>query len=252
MFEGYPLRKFTIKEGFSIIITSSLVLQLLVTRFSLGVVHFLPEKLLLLLQIEAQGTVQLVYSAAVLGTVISLPLTLLVIYKNKIPFFNRKHLKKEESFLIRGLTKADWKFLLSYIPLSFLFFNIGYSLIVRFFGEGEALNQLAVESMFNYLPTWQIFLMTVIVAPIVEEVLFRGLILFSGGKQSPSWFRLIISSLLFGLVHSPTNIASLYTYVGMGFLFAYAAKRTNSLEAPIVYHFLNNLLGFIGILFFSR
>lgn len=252
MFEGYPIRKFTIKDWLLIIVTSSLVLQLLVTRLSLNVISFLPEKLLLFFQIEAQGIAQLIYSAAVWGTIISLPLTLLVIYKNKIPFFNRKHLTKEESFIIRGLTKSDWKFLLPYIPLSFLFFNFGHSLIVHFFGEGEALNQLAVESMFNYLPIWQIFLMTVIVAPIVEEVLFRGLILFSAGRKTPSWLRLIVSSLLFGLVHSPTNISSLYIYVGMGFLFSYAAKRTNSLEAPIVYHFLNNLLGFIGILFYSR
>ncbi len=252
MREGYPLRKFTIKDWLLIILTSSLVLQFLVTILSAKTISFFPESIIGSFQSEEEMIDQLFYLAASAGTIISLPLTLWVIYKNKIPLFNRKQLSKEESFIVPGLNKSDWKFLLYYIPGSFLLYSLGYSFIVSIFGEGEAVNQLAVESMFSHLPIWQIFLMTVIVAPIVEEVLFRGLVLFSAGEQKTSWLRVIISSLLFGLVHTPTNISSFYTYVGMGFIFSYAGKRTESLEGPIIYHFLNNLMGFISLVFYMN
>ena len=170
MREGYALRKFTIKDWLLIILTSSLVLQFLLTIFSVKAVSLFPSYIIGNFQSEEQLIDQLIYLAASTGTIISLPLTLLVIYKNKIPIFNRKQLSKEDSFIIRGLSKSDWKFLLYYIPSSFLIYSLGYGLVVSIFGEGEAVNQLAVESMFNYLPIWQIFLMTVIVAPIVEEV----------------------------------------------------------------------------------
>lgn len=90
--------------------------------------------------------------------------------------------------------------------------------------------------------------MIVVVAPIAEELLFRGIILFPGNRLETSWTRTIISALLFGLIHGPTDVYSFYTYVGMGFIFSYAAKKTQTVEAAMVYHFLNNLLGFIVIM----
>ena len=251
MGEGYALRSYTLKDWLLIILTSSLILQGLVMILSAKIIGVFPEYVMGIFQSEKQMVNQLTYLSAFIGTIISLPLTLLVIYKNEIPFFNRKQLSKEESFIIRGLTKSDWKFLVRYIPGSYLLFSLGHGFIVSIFGEGEAMNQLAIESMFNHLPIWQIFLMIVIVAPIVEEVLFRGLILFSAGKRETTWLRVIVSALLFGLVHNPTNISSLYIYVGMGFIFSYAGKKTKSLEGPIVYHFLNNLMGFISLVLYA-
>ena len=102
--------------------------------------------------------------------------------------------------------------------------------------------------MFDYVPMWQMFIMIVIVAPIAEELLFRGILLFPGNKRNTTWVRVVISALLFGLVHTPTDFLSFYTYVGMGFIFSYAAKKRGSVEVAIVYHFLNNLFGFIQIL----
>ncbi|MDN6731879.1 MAG: CPBP family intramembrane metalloprotease [Atopostipes suicloacalis] len=252
MLKGYTLRKYTVKDWLLIIITSSLLLQIVVTVLGIKFIDIFPEYLLPYFQTRSEMTKGIVYFSGALGTILSLPLTLIAIKKRKIPFFNRKQLTKEESFIIRGMSKKDWKFLIIYIPTSFLLYSLGNQIVVSIFGEGEAINQLAIESMFDYIPIWQIFLMTVVVAPIVEEVLFRGLILFSNGKIETTFFRVILSALLFGMIHNPTNIASFYNYVGMGFLFSYAAKRTSSLEAPMVYHFLNNLMAFLVILFYSR
>src|SRR5699024_8761706 len=110
----------------------------------------------------------------------SLPLTLWVVHKREIPLFNRKQLTKNQSFILRGLSKKDWKFLLFYIPSSYILYILGENILINLLGPSEPINQIAVESMFEYIPVWQMFLMIVVVAPIAEELLFRGMILFSG------------------------------------------------------------------------
>lgn len=230
------------------IVTSTFVLQIAMTFLLSKMVQVFSGLFLSTTLSEADIVSSIIYKSSFLGTVLSLPLTLLVVYWRRILFFNRKQLTKKESFIVRGLNQADWKFLVKYIPTSYILYLLGNGIIVSIFGEAEAVNQMAVESMFNYIPLWQMFLMIVIVAPIVEELLFRGLILFAGDRLETSWLRVIVSATLFGMIHNPTNMQSVYTYVGMGLVFAYAGKRTNSIEAPIIYHFINNLIGFLAIL----
>ena len=247
MLYGYSLRKYDWKDWTLMIITSSLVLQVVVTLvlslygpFIFNRFFNTPFTIEMLDLIPVYGTIY--------GTIISLPLTLWIIYKRKIPLFNRKQLTKNQSFILRGLSKEDWKFLLFYIPSSYTVYVLGENLLINLLGPSDPVNQIAVESMFEYVPVWQMFLMIVIVAPIAEELLFRGMLLFSGDQREATWLRVCISSLAFGFVHTPTDLLSIYTYVGMGLIFSYAAKHTQTVEASIVYHFLNNLLGFIVIL----
>lgn len=248
MFEGYPLRKYKLGDWLLMLMASAFVLQITVLLFSVQMIQYFPGLLFEGMQSEVEVFSELANFSAVFGTILSLPLTLLIVYSRKIPLFNRKQLTKQESFIVRGLDKEDWKFLLKYIPSSYTLFLLGNGLVIQLFGEAEAANQLAVEGMFDFIPVWQMFIMIVLVAPVVEELLFRGLILFSGDKLEPTWLRLILSAVLFGAIHSPTNIQSVYSYVGMGFIFSYAAKRTQSIEAPIIYHFLNNILAFMAVL----
>lgn len=241
MLDGYSLRKYTWKDWLFLALSSNLVIQVLAVfgaSFFMGLIVS-NVTFEMLTDISIYGTIY--------GTIASLPLTLLVVYWLKIPIFNRKQLSKKESFILRGLTKEDWKFLLKYIPLSYILYILGSVVVGYFFGISEAQNQLAVESLFNYVPLWVLFIMIVVVAPIVEEVLFRGLLLFPGNRLETTWVRIIISAILFGLIHGPTDVYTAYTYIGMGLIFAYASKRTQTVEAAMVYHFLNNLMGFIQI-----
>lgn len=246
MLEGYPLRKYTWKDWLFMVLSSNLVVQLIavfVISFFMGM--FVNNVTMELIgQISVYGTVY--------GTIASLPLTLLIVYWLKIPLFNRRQRTKEDSFILRGLTKDDWKFLLKYIPLSFILYTIGLQIVAYFFGVSEAANQVAIEGLFNYVPLWVMFIMIVIVAPIVEELLFRGIILFPGDRLDATWVRTIISAVLFGMIHGPTDVFTAYSYMGMGFIFAYASKRTKTLEAGIVYHALYNLLGFVQIIYLAQ
>lgn len=83
-------------------------------------------------------------------------------------------------------------------------------------------------------------LSTVICAPIVEEVAFRGVIFEHLKRRMPLIPAIIISSLFFGLWHrNPVQI--FYTFF-MGVIYAFAYAYTGKLLYPMLLHFLNNLL----------
>jgi membrane protease YdiL (CAAX protease family) len=90
------------------------------------------------------------------------------------------------------------------------------------------------------------FITLVIAAPILEELIFRGIILDGFLKiYSPSK-SIILSSILFGLVHlNPWQFLSgLFIGVFMGWIY----YRTNSLWLTIIIHASLNLFSFVSTL----
>ena len=89
-------------------------------------------------------------------------------------------------------------------------------------------------------------LVTIVLAPVSEEILFRG-ILFTAILQ----FRgrgagIAISSLLFGLIHS--NLLTLVPLIVMAIFLTLLYERTRNLLAPIAVHSLFNLANFLMLL----
>ena len=87
-------------------------------------------------------------------------------------------------------------------------------------------------------------LATIIVAPVVEEVVFRGLILSRLKKAMNIWVAIVISSLAFGLMHGQLLWIA-YAFV-TGMLFAVVAERLKSIGASIIIHMSFNLVGIFG------
>jgi len=77
-------------------------------------------------------------------------------------------------------------------------------------------------------------LSTIIMAPIVEEIVFRGLVLSRLKKAMKLWVAIIISSLIFGLLHGQL-IWIIYAFA-LGILMAAVAERTKSVGASVVLH----------------
>lgn len=91
------------------------------------------------------------------------------------------------------------------------------------------------------------FITIVIAAPIIEELIFKGIIL-NGLLQrySPS-NSIIISSVLFGIVH--LNPWQFISALVIGVFSGWVYYRTRKLMLPIIIHFVNNLLAFIEMYF---
>jgi membrane protease YdiL (CAAX protease family) len=97
----------------------------------------------------------------------------------------------------------------------------------------------------SYLP--YIILATVFGAPIVEELFFRGVVLQVTSKTLGVVAGVILTSILFGMMHIQANLAaSIYTVsvtAMVGMAFAILRLRTGRLGTPLVAHILFNAGG---------
>ena len=87
-----------------------------------------------------------------------------------------------------------------------------------------------------------------VVAPFLEEVVFRGFILRTLiedkklGQDQSVIYSIIFSGTVFGLMHiSGANWAALLGVTMLGLLFAFLGAYTRSLFLPIIFHSLHNL-----------
>lgn len=90
---------------------------------------------------------------------------------------------------------------------------------------------------------WKGILAVVVVAPIVEEIIFRGLILRGFLKHYSVRKSILLSSLLFGIVHM--NPWQFVTAFAAGIILGWWYVRTKSIVTPILGHALNNGMSFI-------
>lgn len=111
------------------------------------------------------------------------------------------------------------------VPLNQMVEQMGYSLEEA---SAAATGASVTVSMLLY---------AVLIAPLVEELIFRGAVL----RWLEPWgrrFALVTSSILFGLMHA--NLVQLPTAIICGLLFGYIAQRF-SLRAAFMAHAANNL-----------
>lgn len=87
-------------------------------------------------------------------------------------------------------------------------------------------------------------LMTVVAAPILEEVFFRGLVLESLSRRWGGRAAVLVSSALFGLVHFPILPQMVNAFV-IGIVMGYIYLRTRSLVSVIAIHAINNGLAYM-------
>ena len=145
-----------------------------------------------------------------------------------------------------------------YLSGIFFLVKIGAAFIVTIFGVifginvGQSNNQELVQTFALNLPIMML-ISSVILAPILEEVIFR--LGFKKIIKNPTAF-ILISGLVFGLIHVyPTSIPfgasilQVIPYVVMGFALAYIYERWRNIYYVIFVHALNNLVSMIIILF---
>ncbi len=89
--------------------------------------------------------------------------------------------------------------------------------------------------------TLAILISTVFAAPIVEEIIFRGLVLSRLNKAMPVAAAVALSSIAFGLFHGQL-LWICYAAI-LGLVMCFVAIKCESVLASILYHMVFNLLG---------
>ena len=116
-------------------------------------------------------------------------------------------------------------------------------LLLRWFGHSGDLNW----SMYLILGAPVLgYAYILIIAPIFEEVVYRG-IFYSGLRKHGDnfWISAVTSALLFAIMHF--NVVQGVNAFVLGLLAAFIYEQTQSLIAPIVFHIINN----VYVTFFS-
>ena len=88
-----------------------------------------------------------------------------------------------------------------------------------------------------------LILIAVVAAPLIEEILFRGIVFRSMRKVIPGCIPIILSATMFGAYHM--NIAQAVYATFMGIVAAIIYEKTNNLMHPILVQVANNLIGAI-------
>ncbi|WP_179393827.1 CPBP family intramembrane glutamic endopeptidase [Lacticaseibacillus absianus] len=109
---------------------------------------------------------------------------------------------------------------------------------------GTPQNQQEVLLLQRAWP-WTVLVMAGLVAPVVEELVFRGLFMtlfWRRDTPAANALAVLTSGLCFGLLHEPHISVYLLTYAGMGVLLAYTYRRQRDLRYSIALHMIINFL----------
>ena len=152
--------------------------------------------------------------------------------------------KLRDTFKFFGYKKISAKAVLISIGIGVIvyFLNVFvatfFNVLLAFFGYSSTSSSITLSSY----PFW-LFLVNVLVSAVLpgicEETAHRGLLLkgLSGHGQR---FALIMSSLLFGLMHM--NIDQFFYATLIGILVGYLALICDSIYPAMIIHFMNNFL----------
>lgn len=167
--------------------------------------------------------------------------SLLVIISLWFYYFCKKRKFHKEVFL----TKLNVRFL---VPLFLLSISLGF-LIDKFvelipWPESFIKSYNENTSIITEKSSLLIILGAVIIGPIFEEIIFRGIIYKRLKRSMPTVFAILISSILFAVIHDGILWMS-YTFL-LGLIFAWVFEMCDSLIASVLVHALFNLLSLVS------
>ena len=88
--------------------------------------------------------------------------------------------------------------------------------------------------------------MFVLIAPIAEEVFFRGFFYGSLRTRLPTAWAAIVCGLVFGGIHASTGVSAVPILIVLGIVFCLVREVTGSLYPCIALHAFNNALAYAG------
>lgn len=208
--------------------TSDTWIGLLILLFSLGLFVIL--------------SIQFNFGESSLSSLLLIIPQLLMMIPITLIFFWRKVNWKE-----LGFSKFKWEDLAlgCGFVIAIYFFTIINNLVMTMLGVTTQAE--LIFDVLNETEAFVLFVLTsVLVAPIVEELFFRGF-LFKGFRQKYGWkIALVLSALIFSLFHG--QVATLLPTFLLGALFSYLYQRTESIFPSMLLHFLVNSVGTCGLL----
>ena len=157
----------------------------------------------------------------------------------------------------RKILELKWKW--RYPVYLLLAYGVNHlSGIVFSFLTPATSNQMALNEMIEMTGRQELLyflLITCLLGPISEELVYRGVLMNTFFKDSPWYGDVLLSACVFGYVHvsSGLTLLAFFTYASGGAIVAFLYRKTHSLFYPILLHIMINITAFweLWILVFS-
>lgn len=166
------------------------------------------------------------------------------------------------------LKKTDYKFIFGNVwpKRKSILIGVGYALALRvcfgiylkIYGLFSSADQTPdstlsiidnVTSVNTYYHSSIGFLMVVIIVPIYEEILFRGIFLTASEKYLRFFWANLLQATLFAAIH--LDLKSAPFYLAFALIAGYQKRKAHALAPGIALHMTNNLIAFIAIMTLS-
>ncbi|KAI9135205.1 CPBP family intramembrane glutamic endopeptidase [Acaryochloris sp. CCMEE 5410] len=112
-------------------------------------------------------------------------------------------------------------------------------------GGGNPLLELIIQS-HDPVTASLLFIMVAVLAPVFEEILFRGFFLTSLTRYLPMWGAIGISGIVFAVAH--LNLADILPLSVLGCVLGFVYSRSRNLLASMLLHSLWNSGSFLSLL----
>lgn len=158
-----------------------------------------------------------------------------------------KYVKSKSSISKLGFNKVSFEDLALALPAYAVYFLaiIAVNILLSTLLPNLNLDQ-AQETGFNQAGGTGLifaFVTLVLIAPIYEELLFRGFVFRGVAAKYGLWPAAIVVSALFGLAHGQLNVA-IDTFV-LGLAASWLVYNTKSIWPAIMLHMIKNLVAYI-------
>jgi membrane protease YdiL (CAAX protease family) len=111
----------------------------------------------------------------------------------------------------------------------------------------EPPQQEVFDLLSDPLLAWVIGATAVLAAPVIEEIVFRGVLMDVFQRWWGWWGAATVQAAVFSAVHIETlsSATMFFSLAMLGFIFAWLRRVTGSLVAPIVAHLVFNLVSLV-------
>ena len=158
-----------------------------------------------------------------------IPIFLTIIFLDLLILWYIRKEGRIREFVVSNINRQTYFFSSLLVISQFMF-------IIVFFGAPILISKNVMTPKFVLFVFSPIFF-----APVVEEIIFRGLIQKHLLKKISPWLAILIASIVFALVHYKSNIAILQAFLS-GIFTGFIYYRTDKIIICIIYHFVINLL----------